>query len=189
MNKSAPDSKIKKTLLRNYELKVKPSSRIPVVHDFASSSNSVSKQSTRLSQKENELNEPTLCSSGVIATYLSDLKKLSPPPLSSEDLNVDRGHLCAKMTKKLNFHFNDRIYNNLIELNASVEGLKNKKDRRSSSTTVIKKDLEPNIEDFYEDEKEIDSPPSIPILKPKFRTIKKVDDGRLHKLVAAFDDL
>ncbi|KAJ8712100.1 hypothetical protein PYW07_004942 [Mythimna separata] len=187
MSKSASDSKIKKTLLRNYEIKVKPSTRRTVEHDFASSSNS--KKSTRLSQKENELNEPSLCSSGVIASYISDLKKLSPPPLSSEDLNVDRGQLCAKMTKKLNFQFNDRIYNNLIELNASVENQKSKKDRRSSSTTVLKKDLEPNIEDFFEEEKEIDSPPSIPILKPKFRTIKKVDDGRLHKLVAAFEDL
>lgn len=93
------------------------------------------------------------------------------------------------MTKKLNFQFNDRIYNNLIELNASVDGLKSKKDRRTSSATSLKKDLEPNIEDFYEDEKEIDTPPTIPILKPKFRTIKKVDDGRLHKLVAAFEDL
>lgn len=70
-----------------------------------------------------------------------------------------------------------------------MENLKIKKDRKSSSTTSLKKDLEPNIEDFYEDEKEIDSPPSIPILKPKFRTIKKVDGGRLHKLVAAFEDL
>lgn len=97
MNKAASDSKIKKTLLRNYELKVKPSTRKQVVHDCASSSNSFTKKSTHSSQKENELSEPTLCSSGVIATYLSDLKKLNPPPLSSEDLNVDRGQLCAKV--------------------------------------------------------------------------------------------
>ena len=96
MNKAASDSKIKKTLLRNYELKVKPSTRRQVVHDLASSSNSP-KKSTRSSQKENELSEPTLCSSGVIATYLSDLKKLNAPPLSSEDLNVDRGQLSAKV--------------------------------------------------------------------------------------------
>lgn len=93
------------------------------------------------------------------------------------------------MTKKLNFHFNDKIYKNLVELNASVENLKSKKDKRPSSLTSVKRELEPNIEDFFEDEKEIDSPPNIPVLKPKFRPIKKVEDGRLHKLVAAFEDL
>lgn len=94
------------------------------------------------------------------------------------------------MTKKLNFHFNDKMYKNLIELNASVEEFKCRKDRRpSSSTKPNKKDVEPNIEDFYEDEKEIDSPPSIPVLKPKFKSIKKTEDGRLHKLVAAFENL
>lgn len=82
------------------------------------------------------------------------------------------------------------MYKNLIELNASISDLKNKKDRRPSSSTVSsKKDLEPNIEDFYEDEKEIDSPPSIPIIKPKFKPIKKLEEGRLHKLVASFENL
>lgn len=93
------------------------------------------------------------------------------------------------MTKKLNFHFNVRIYRNLIELNASAENSKSRKDRRTSSITSQKRDLEPNIEDFYEDEVEIDSPPTIPVLKPKFKPIKKVEDNRLHKLVSAFEDL
>lgn len=98
MNNAASDSKIKKTLLRNYELKVKPSTRKQVVHDFASPSNSASRKSTSSSQKENELGQPTLCSSGVIATYLSDLKKLNAAPLSAEDLNVDRGQMGAKVS-------------------------------------------------------------------------------------------
>ncbi|CAH0589255.1 unnamed protein product [Chrysodeixis includens] len=188
MNKSAPDPKVKKTLLRNYELKVRPSMRKPlVVHDTASSSNLTAQ--TRSSQKENELCQPSLCSSGAIANYLSDVKKQPAKPVSSDDLNVDKGQLCAKMTKKLNFHFNDRIYRNLIELNASVENSKGRKERRASSITSQKRDLEPNIEDFYEDEIEVDSPPTIPVLKPKFKPIKKVEDNRLHKLVAAFEDL
>ncbi|XP_075980414.1 uncharacterized protein LOC142979412 [Anticarsia gemmatalis] len=189
MNKASSDPKVKKTLVRNYELKVKPSSRRQVVHDVACSSTST-KKSSSTSEKENELSQPSLCSSGVIANYLTEVKKSAPPPISAEDLNVDKKIVCAKVTKKLNFQFNDRIYKNLIELNASVDELKSKKDRRpSSSTTSLKKDLEPNIEDFYEDEKEIDSPPNIPVIKPKFKPIKKVENGRLHKLVAAFEDL
>ncbi|CAB3230208.1 unnamed protein product [Arctia plantaginis] len=181
-NKSSSNSKVKKTLLRNYELKVKPSMRKQVVHDIACSSNSTVK--SNLSEKEN-LSQPSLCSSGALANYLE-----VPPQLFSEDLNVDQGQVSAKVTKKLNFHFNDKMYKNLIELNASVEEFKSKKDRRpSSSTTSNKKDVEPNIEDFYEDEKEIDSPPSIPVLKPKFKPIKRTEDGRLHKLVAAFENL
>ncbi|KAH9637024.1 hypothetical protein HF086_007387 [Spodoptera exigua] len=186
MHKASSDSKVKKTLVRNCELKVRPSTRRQVVHDVAASSRT-SHKSLR-SQKENELSQPTLCSSESINNYIADLKNLSPPPLSAEDLNVDKGQLCAKMTKKLNFQFNDRIYKNLVELNANVNNLKSKKTKKPTTNT-LRKDLEPNIEDFYEDEKEIDSPPNIPVLKPKFRPIKKVDDGRLHKLVAAFEDL
>ncbi|KAF9788782.1 hypothetical protein SFRURICE_018358 [Spodoptera frugiperda] len=186
MHKAASDSKIKKTLVRNCEVKVRPSTRRQVVHDVASIP-SQSHKSSR-SQKENELSQPTLCSSESINNYIAELKKLSPPPLSSEDLNVDKGEICTKMTKKLNFQFNDTIYKNLIELNASVDNLKSKKTRKPTTNT-LRKDLEPHIEDFYEDEKEIDSAPSIPILKPKFKPIKKVDDGRLHNLVAAFEDL
>ncbi|XP_047031597.1 uncharacterized protein LOC124638647 [Helicoverpa zea] len=191
MNKAASESKIKKTLIRNYEVKVKPSpsTRKQVVHDVGSSSNTTSQKSSSSSQKENELSQPTLCTSGAIATYLSDMKKLSAPPLSSEDLNVDKGQLCVKMTKKLNFQFNDKIYKNLIELNTKVDNVKSKKERKPFTNASVKKDLEPNIEDFYEDEKEIDTPPSIPVSKPKFKAVKKVDDGRLHRLVAEFEDL
>lgn len=95
MKKAASDTKVKKTLLRNYELKVKPSTRKQVV---ACSSNSTSQKSSSSSQKENELSQPTLCSSGAIASYIADVKKLPPPPLSSEDLNVDRGQLCSKVS-------------------------------------------------------------------------------------------
>uniref|UniRef100_A0A2A4JC12 Protein phosphatase 1 regulatory subunit 35 C-terminal domain-containing protein n=1 Tax=Heliothis virescens TaxID=7102 RepID=A0A2A4JC12_HELVI len=189
MSKAAADNKIKKTLVRNYEVKVKPSTRKEVVHDVGSTSNMNSQKSSSSSQKENVLSQPSLCSSGAIANYIADMKKLSAPPVSSEDLNVDKGQLCAKMTKKLNFQFNDRIYKNLIELNANVNNVKSKKDRRPFTHASLKRDLEPNIGDFYEDEKEIDTAPSIPVLKPKFKAVKKVEDGRLHRLVAAFEDL
>lgn len=94
-----------------------------------------------------------------------------------------------QVTKKLNFHFNDRIYRNLIELNSNLEDQKKKKEKRSASSTSTKRDLEPNIEDFYEEENDKDSPPNIPVIKPKFKPVKKVENGQLHKLVTAFENL
>lgn len=93
-NKSSSDSKVKKTLLRNYELKVNPSMRKQVVHDVACASNSTVKSS--LSEKEN-LSQPSLCSSEALANYLYDVKKSVPPPLSSEDLNVVDDRISAKV--------------------------------------------------------------------------------------------
>lgn len=93
------------------------------------------------------------------------------------------------MTKKLNFHCNDRIYRNLIELNANVEDIKKRNHKRPTSSTSMKKDLEPNIEDFSEEFSEQDSPPSIPVIKPKFKMVKKVENGQLHKLVSSFENL
>lgn len=94
-----------------------------------------------------------------------------------------------QVTKKLNFHFNDRIYKNLIVLNTNVEDSKKKKDKRPSSGSSSKRDLEPSIEDFYEDVTESDSPPHIPIIKPKFKVVKTVENKQLHKLVATFECL
>lgn len=94
------------------------------------------------------------------------------------------------MTKKLNFHFNDRIYKNLIELNANVDDLKTKRGKRPvQSAGSTKKDVEPNIEDFCQDDKESDIVPVIPVIKTKFKPVKKVENGQLHKLIASFEDL
>lgn len=94
------------------------------------------------------------------------------------------------MTKKLNFHVDNKMYKNLIALNASIEETKIRKDKRlTSSAGLAKKDLEPDIEDFCEDEKELDLPPKITIVKPKFKPIKSVENGHLHKLVASFEIL
>ncbi|KAG6464254.1 uncharacterized protein LOC115452937 [Manduca sexta] len=179
MKKSGIDTKVKKTLVRNYEQRVKSTSK-NVTHDVGSTSKVTSEKPA---QKENTLNQPSLCSSAVVANYLVDVRKTAPPSAPLDDVNIDKN----QVTKKLNFHFNDRIYKNLIELNANVE-LKSKKERRPSSIN-IKRDLEPNIEDFYCDEKEPDSPPEIPVLRPKFKPVKIVENGHLHKLVAKFDNL
>ncbi|XP_049876195.1 uncharacterized protein LOC126373884 [Pectinophora gossypiella] len=188
MNKAKSDPKVKKTLVRNYEQKVKPGGRCEVIRDVES--DRIEDIGSGSSLKKTGLSEPSLCSSAALANYLSDVKKSLPPPLSVDDLNVERGELCSKMTKKLNFHFNDRIYKNLVELNATIEELKTKKDKKSASGAhVIKKDLEPNIEDFCEDEIEPDFPPKIPVIKSKFRPVKTVEDGRLHKLIASFEVL
>lgn len=98
--------------------------------------------------------------------------------------------LLFQMTKKLNFHFNDRIYKNLIELNANFDDSKLRKDKRPlSASNSTKRDMEPNLEDFYEEDIDIDTAPTIPVLKPKFKPIWRVEDGELHRLISTFDDL
>uniref|UniRef100_S4PRK7 Protein phosphatase 1 regulatory subunit 35 C-terminal domain-containing protein n=1 Tax=Pararge aegeria TaxID=116150 RepID=S4PRK7_9NEOP len=104
-----------------------------------------------------------------------------------EDLKVSKTELSAKITRKLNFHFNDRIYRNLVELNADIANVKNKKDKKTKAP--LKKDQEPSIEDFCHDEKEDDLPPNIPLTKCKFKPIRSVESGQLHKLLASFEKL
>ncbi|KAJ2945405.1 hypothetical protein O0L34_g211 [Tuta absoluta] len=188
MNKANSDSKVKKTFVRNCEQKVKSSGRSHVVREVEGSAFGFESGSTL---KGSALSEPTICSSAALANYLSDVKNSGPPPVTIEDLNVDKGELCAKMTKKLNFHVTDRIYKNLIELNSTIEEeFKAKKDkRRAKSVGPTRKDLEPDIEDFCEDEVEPDSPPKIPVVKPKSRPIKVVENGDLHRITARFEFL
>lgn len=75
-----------------------------------------------------------------------------------------------------------------MELNTDVANVKNKKDRKIKTATV-KKDQEPNIEDFCDDEKEDDLAPNIPIPKYKFKPIRSIENGQLHRLVASFEKL
>ncbi|XP_047521844.1 uncharacterized protein LOC125060807 [Pieris napi] len=183
MRKASADSKVKKTLVRHAEQKVNISKH-KVIRDPGAGS---SKSSIHNIVTTQELAHPTLCSSEVLANYLSEVKKSAPPRLLHEEFQVDKAALSAKVTRKLNFHFNDRIYNNLVELNADAADLK-KKDRQTKITT-IKKDLEPNIDDFCHNEKAKDVIPIIPIIKPKLKPLKCVDTGKLHKLVAMFEVL
>lgn len=96
MKKAASDSKVKKTLVRNYEVKVKPSAQKQVIHDVDCSASTT--QKSHSSEKENALSQPSLCSSRMLANYLTDVKKSYPPPLSSEDLNIDKGQVSAKVS-------------------------------------------------------------------------------------------
>ncbi|XP_028167380.1 uncharacterized protein LOC114357792 [Ostrinia furnacalis] len=188
MNRHGFDSKVKKTLNRNCEQKTKPPAlKETSVFDIGCSNLPTADRSSRSSQKENQLNQPSLCSSEALAHYLTDVKKSLPSPTPLED--IDKCQYSSKMTKKLNFHFNDRIYKNLIELNANVEDLKTKRDKRVHSASSSKRDMEPNIEDFYQDEIESDVMPVIPVIKPKFKPVKKVENGQLHRLIASFEDL
>ncbi|KPJ12860.1 hypothetical protein RR48_10490 [Papilio machaon] len=188
MKKFGTDPKVKKTLVRNYEEKAKSCSRN---HDEQkANSNAIPKQNIRNghTQNENELGQPSLCSSEVLANYLTDVTKNLPLPQYIEDNNIDKEQINAKMTKKLNIHFNEKLYKNLVELNVNAEVHKTRKDRKPLRAST-KRDLEPNIEDFCQDEKEKDLPPAIPVPPCKFKPIKKVENGQLHKLIASFEKL
>ncbi|CAG9564868.1 unnamed protein product [Danaus chrysippus] len=184
MKKAANDPKVKKSLLRNYEKRISKESK--AVLDVDSDSSNVLKANG--SQKENKLDQPTLCTSEVLASYLVGAHS-AIPPLTTNDTNINKTAINAKVTKKLNFHFNDRIYKNLVEINTDVANLKCKKDMKTKSTTSLKKDLEPSIDDFCSNEKEDDEFPDVPDIKPKFKAIRKMEDGRLHQLIASFEKL
>lgn len=77
----------------------------------------------------------------------------------------------------------------MVELNASFEDLRAKKEKRPTGRAVTKKDLEPNLEDFFEDDLEVDCPPDVPVIRPKFKPLKTVENGQLHTLVTSFESL
>ncbi|CAK1586698.1 unnamed protein product [Parnassius mnemosyne] len=191
MKKCGSDPKVTKTLIRNYEQKPLSKVKEAAYETQATSSSVLHKKSTqkgRSSNNNNVLSCPSLCSSEVLANYLSDVtKNLSPPPVDM-DLDVDKALLNTKMTRMLNFHFNDRMYKNLVELNANGDVQKRIKDKRPNKF-AIKKDLEPHIEDFINDEKDEDLIPTIPVPITKFKPVKKVENGKLHKLISSFEKL
>ncbi|XP_038222415.1 uncharacterized protein LOC119840002 [Zerene cesonia] len=184
MKKAGADPKVKKTFVRHSEQNVRNNHK--VVHDVAGSSKSSAVNFIK--PTDQELDKPTLCSSEVLANYLTDAKHAIPRAHKLDDLNIDKAQISTKVTKKLNFHFNDRIYKNLVELNADIASSKNKKGKKVR-TNLVKKDLEPNIEDFCQEEKEEDECPHIPVIKPKVKPVKRIESSSLHKLVSSFEVL
>ncbi|KAL4705185.1 hypothetical protein ACJJTC_018431 [Scirpophaga incertulas] len=179
MIKHGNDAKVKKILVRNNELKFNKNKET-VIPDMGSASN-ISGQPTI---NRYELNQPSLCSSEALANYLSEIKLTLPPPVTCGELSS--GDLCTKITKKLNFNFDDKIYKNLIELNASNAQVKKKKDKKVASNST-KRDMEPNMEDFFQIDTDKDITPTIPAIKPKFKAIRKIDSEHLHKLFGSFE--
>ncbi|CAH2092612.1 unnamed protein product [Euphydryas editha] len=190
MKKAGADPKVKKTLLRNYEQRVRAQSK--TVQNCDAGSSKLDKQLTNTNfdyHKDHDLNQPSLCTSEAIANYITDVRKCGPP-LSPEDLNFDQAQINAKITKKLNFHFNDKIYKNLVELNSDIVNTKSKHNKKPAKNIApMKKDLEPNLEDFCQDEKENDICPDFPIFKNNYKPIRKFEDGSLHNLIASFENL
>ncbi|CAK1550375.1 unnamed protein product [Leptosia nina] len=185
MRKAGADNKVKKTFVRHTEQKVKNCHQVVCDLDADSS------QSTAVHQIKGQLlDRPSLCSSEVLANYLSEAKNIVPQrPVIEADNLIDKVELKEKITKKLNFHFNDRIYSNLVELNADLGNTK-KKEKKTKATHNSKKDLEPNIDDFCHNEKEEDNVPDIPIIKPKLKPVKWTEGkNALHKLIATFEVL
>lgn len=103
MIKSGADPKVKKTLVRNVNQKVKPTALKRVVHDVGNGS-STSVGDTAQIQAPNELSQPTLCSSELLANYLSGVKNSLPPPLSEKDLIANKTELCSKVKRKVYYH-------------------------------------------------------------------------------------
>lgn len=84
MKKAGTDPKVKKTLLRNYELKGRKA-------EVVSAGSSKEKPCS-------ELDRPALCSSETLANYLTDVKKSVAPPLSEEDLKVSKSERSARVS-------------------------------------------------------------------------------------------
>lgn len=98
MNAPGTDPKVKKTYVRNCEKKITSKTRKEVIRDVDQKpAGLVGEDLSRISQKNNVLSEPTLCSSTALANYLADVKRSLPPLQSNDDLNVDTGELCNKV--------------------------------------------------------------------------------------------
>lgn len=98
MYKSSLDPKVKKTLVRNCEKKLKTAAKKPVVYDTGSTSRARTNKTSDILVKENKLDMPTLCSSETLAQYLSDARISSPPPLTIDDLNIVKGRINTKVS-------------------------------------------------------------------------------------------
>lgn len=96
MNKHGIDTKVKKTLVRNCEHRTRlPVRKQTAVLDMGCSNITTTDRSSRSSQKENQLSQPSLCSSEALAHYLSDVKKSLSSPVPLED--VDKCQLDSKV--------------------------------------------------------------------------------------------
>lgn len=98
MNKTRTNPKVKKTLVRNCEQKVKTATRKQAVYDAGTSKDPDIICTNN--EKENKLTEPTMCSSEMFTNYLCNIKKLEVPH-SADDLNVAKGQSSAKVKGKI----------------------------------------------------------------------------------------
>lgn len=94
MRKAGADPKVKKTLLRNYEQKVRIQSK--TVNCDAGPSKSDKQQTKYDYHKDSDLDRPSLCTSEAIANYITDVRKCGPT-LSPEDLNINQAEINAKV--------------------------------------------------------------------------------------------
>lgn len=102
MKKAGTDPKVKKTLVRNYEKKIRIERK--GVHDIDAGPSKLNKNTHKpLTQRDINLDEPTLCSSQVLASYLTDVRKNVPPPLSTDDINIDKTQISAKVIENIYF--------------------------------------------------------------------------------------
>lgn len=99
MQRSCLDPKVKKTLVRHSEQKVRPPQRARAVHDSEIRRTTSEPTSSALSsQKEADLGQPSACSSEVFANYLNDVKKCLPPLIAAEILvNEDKSRANANV--------------------------------------------------------------------------------------------
>lgn len=102
MNAPGADPKVKKIYVRNCEKKITSKTRKEVVRDVDQNSAGLGgENSSKISQKNNALSEPTLCSSAALANYLGDMRRSLPPRQSNDDLNIDTGDLCSKVKPQI----------------------------------------------------------------------------------------
>ncbi|XP_068617969.1 uncharacterized protein [Battus philenor] len=192
MKKFGTDPKVKKTLIRNYDQKLSAKQTGQCTYEPKASGSKISQKRTpkksHYDKNDKPLSQPSICSSEMLANYLTEVTKNVPTEAAIIDQNIDREQISSKITKKLNFHMNEKMYKNLVELNGNVDVQNTRKDRRPCKTTS-KRDLEPSIEDFDHDEKDKDLMPAIPIPNYKIKPLKIVENGNLHKLVATFEKL
>lgn len=95
MKRASADPKVKKTLVRHSEQNVNKTNQVrQVVRDPSAGS---SKSAVLKLNSRQEFAHPTLCSSEVLANYLSEAKSSVPPRTLIDEINIDKIALSAKV--------------------------------------------------------------------------------------------
>lgn len=183
MRKARRDPSVKKSLVRDAERDISKH-----VVKSKEGSEPLSRKPTRdrsLDQQfhlEYDLTNPKLCTTKMITNQISNIKRKPPPAVNLDDVNPEKPLIAAMMTKKFNFHVNERVYGNLVEINTNT--IPERKSRRRSPVRChsVSRDAEPKLEDFYVKTESVDRPRILTCARPKYKFVTPFDEDRLHKI-------
>lgn len=95
-----------------------------------------------------------------------------------------------QISKQLNFHFNEKIYKDLVALNISDSDISSRVRKKTPVPSYISKmtkDIEPNLDDFYEDKPKLDEPILPAPAKVKYNPIIKYNGKDIYERISSWE--